>query len=133
MSDSGANPARLAPNLHVRGSPSWSPDGNWIIMSGSDEKGSGLFKIPAGGESPVRFRDGFAFNPVWSPDGRLILYSEPLAGGDLRIKAVTPDGTPVPLPDLRVGYKTGSYRLLPGKGPGHIGPRAAVGSRHGHR
>ncbi len=114
MTESGANPTRLAPSLHVRGSPSWSPDGNWIAVSGDDGEGSGLFKVAAARGNPVRLRAGLCFNPPWSPDGRFILYSEPLAGGDLRVKALAPDGTPMPLPDLRVGYRRGSYCFLPG-------------------
>ncbi len=114
MCESGASPTRLAPSLYVRGSPSWSPDGNWIVISGDDGKGSGLFKAPADGGPPVRLREGLCFHPIWSPDGRLILYSEPLGGADLRVKAVAPDGAPVALPDLRVGYTRGSYCFLPG-------------------
>jgi Tol biopolymer transport system component len=114
MSESGANPSLLARSLHVRGSPAWSPDGNWIAVSGDDGKGSGLFKAPAEDGPPVRLRSGLCFNPIWSPDGRFILYSEPLAGGELLVKALAPDGAPVPLPDLRVGYNRASYRFLPG-------------------
>jgi Tol biopolymer transport system component len=51
--------------------------------------------------------------PVWSPDGRFILYSEALQGPGYTVKAVTPDGAPVPIPALWVRRGGDRYRLLP--------------------
>ena len=49
----------------------------------------------------VRMAEGILSNPVWSPDGRFILYSEGQRGGAVsKLRAVTPDGKPFPLPDL---------------------------------
>ena len=57
-------------------------------------------------------------NPVWSLDGRLIAYSSARIGGSALVKAVTVDGTPFPLPELRVLSSVGNrYRFTPdGKG-----------------
>ncbi len=114
MTSEGTSPVLLAPSLHVRGSPSWSPDGKWLVVAGDDGKGSGLFRIAFGDEPPVRLVDGLCLNPVWSSDGRFILYSEPLAGALLRLKAITPDKAPFPLPEITVRYEFKPYRFLPG-------------------
>lgn len=115
MASSGANPVLLAPVLHVRGAPSWSPDGRWIVVSGDDGTGPGLFNVPADGGSPLRLLSGLYFHPLWSPDGRFIVYSEADdVGGTLQVKAMTPEKTPFPLPDLRVSYIWDAYRFLPG-------------------
>jgi serine/threonine protein kinase len=112
---SGANPVLLAPSLHVRGAPSWSPDGRWIVVSGDDGAGPGLFRVPAAGGAPERLLNGFHFHPRWSPDGRFIVYSEDVeSGGSLQVKAITPDKAPFPLPELRVSYVWDAYRFLPG-------------------
>ncbi|MBN8731742.1 MAG: PD40 domain-containing protein [Acidobacteria bacterium] len=81
-------PARLATIASVR----WSPDGEWLLASGTDGKGrAGLFR--------VRVRDGAIRVEVvaegaghggipgdWEPDGRVA------AGEDVRAMAVSPDG-----------------------------------------
>ena len=53
-----------------------------------------------------------ATNPVWSEDGSSILYMEPQLPF-ARVKAVTPDAQPIPLPEINV---TGPdrFRLIPG-------------------
>jgi hypothetical protein len=52
--------------------------------------------------------------PVWSPDGRLILYSEYRRGAVASLRAVTPDGRPVVLPEIPELGNTGNrYRFLP--------------------
>jgi dipeptidyl aminopeptidase/acylaminoacyl peptidase len=111
----GANPALLASSLEVRGAPSWSPDGQWVVVSGADATGSGLFKVPAHGGSPERLLDGLYFHPLWSPDGQFILYADDdRSGGTLRVRAITPEGSHFPLADLRVSYIWNPYRFVPG-------------------
>jgi hypothetical protein len=115
--DDGTGAAPLAESLDVRGSASWSPDGRWIAIGGTDTQGPGLFKIPTGGGAPVRLTDKASFNPTWSPDGRLIVYSGAVIGRYQPLRAVQPDGTSVPLPDIRVRVDGERYRFLPsGKG-----------------
>jgi Tol biopolymer transport system component len=100
LTSDGAELQPIAEGIVPQGSSCWSPDGRWIATGGSDATGSGLFKIPLEGGSPVRLVSGSALNPVWSPDGSLIVY----AGTNVRtfapLLAVRPDGTSVKLPDI---------------------------------
>jgi Tol biopolymer transport system component len=65
-----------------------------------------------GGE-PVQLVDSASSNPVWSPDGRFILYSGAPRARSVPLLAVTPGGTPFPLPALAVDRVGDSYRFLP--------------------
>jgi WD40-like Beta Propeller Repeat len=51
--DDGTGAVTLSESLDVRGAGSWSPDGRWIAIGGTDAKGPGLFKIRAEGGPPV--------------------------------------------------------------------------------
>jgi serine/threonine protein kinase/dipeptidyl aminopeptidase/acylaminoacyl peptidase len=108
----GARPVAAA--LDVRGAASWSPDGKWIAVGAMDGAGVRLFKVPVDGGTPVRLVDSVASNPVWSPDGTFILYSGTARARSVSLKAVTPDGRPMPLPALLVDRVGDSYRFLPG-------------------
>ena len=117
ISADGAQLHALTDMVDVRGSASWSPDGNWIVTDGYDANGEGLFKIPTDGGSPVRLVTGTAFNPVWSPEGNFIAYTGTLAGPDAPLHLARPDGTPVELPMIRIPVEGQRYRFLPdGKG-----------------
>jgi Tol biopolymer transport system component len=117
MSAAGTNARTLAPGLTIvgsggQGSADWSPDGTRIVVAGSDAHDEGLFTIPVDGGAPVRIVSGKATNPVWSPDGRLIVYSGPVVGGRVPLLGVTPEGTPVELPEVRAGL-SGGHRFVP--------------------
>jgi serine/threonine protein kinase len=115
--DDGTGVVPMSETLDVRGSGSWSADGRWIAIGGTDANGPGLFKIPAEGGAPVRLTEKESFNPVWSPDGNLIVYSGVVVGRYQPLRAVKPDGASVPLPDIRVRTEGERYRFLPnGKG-----------------
>jgi Tol biopolymer transport system component len=43
MASDGTDVRRIAGSLEVRGAPSWSPDGKWIIVAGSEDKANPLF------------------------------------------------------------------------------------------
>ena len=92
----------LTPAVDVRGSASWSPDGQSIATGGTDEEGDGLFKIPVDGGPPVRLVKGRALDPVWSPDGVLIVYAGANVGSRAPLLAVQPDGKPFSLPPIQV-------------------------------
>jgi WD40 repeat protein len=116
MSANGTNLRPLAQSLDVRGGISWSPDGKWIAVGADNGDGTHVFKVPVDGGEPVKLVDTLSYNPVWSPDGNLILYSEQQGGSRFVLKAIRPDKTPVPLPDVSVVYTIAtSYRFLLGQ------------------
>ena len=113
LSADGAELQPLTDAIDVRGTATWSPDGHWIAVGGSDSTGAGLFKIALDGGMPVRVVKGTAIDPVWSPDGTWIAY----AGANVSIWSpllgVRPDGTPVDLPPIRVRREGHRIRFLP--------------------
>jgi Tol biopolymer transport system component len=114
MDASGASIRELAPNLDVRGAASWSPDGKWVAVAANTEEGSRVYKIPVDGGHPVRLLDTTSYHPLWSPNGAFILYAEPLQGGTLSVKAISPDKAAIQLPGIEVLYTTSiPYRFAP--------------------
>jgi Tol biopolymer transport system component len=114
ISADGADRQSLAEGVDVRGTPSLSPDGKWIVTGGSDAaQGHGLFKIPVDGGPPVRIVSGAAFDPVVSPDQSIIVYTGTQTAF-APLLAVRLDGTPVTLPAIRIlSGGTGRARFLP--------------------
>ena len=123
----GAEPRLLTEAVDIRGAPSWSPDGLWIVSGGTDANGSGLFKIPVAGGDPIRL-GGTGFNPVWSPGGTLIVYGGVDISGSGPLQAVTPAGEPVELPPIRVSSGGERFRFLPG-GTGLIYMQGTFGAQ----
>jgi Tol biopolymer transport system component/tRNA A-37 threonylcarbamoyl transferase component Bud32 len=113
MNANGSNARALVESLDVRGAPTWSPDERWIAVAANQGQGTRILKVPVGGGPPVQLVNTTSYNPVWSPDGRFILYFESLQGGLTPIKAVTPDGAGLPLPDLRVNFDGSPFRFVP--------------------
>jgi dipeptidyl aminopeptidase/acylaminoacyl peptidase len=113
MSDDGSGLIPVADTLDVRGSASWSPDGNWIVTGGIDAKGPGVFKVPVGGGAPVRLVATAGFDPVWSPNGSVIVYTGDVVAASAPLLAVRPDGVSVELPGIRVRTGGQRHRFLP--------------------
>jgi Tol biopolymer transport system component/predicted Ser/Thr protein kinase len=116
IADDGTNVRELANSIEARGAPTWSPDGKWIAVAAVDRRDNPLFKVPVDGGAPVRLipgADSVISNPVWSPDGRFILYSEGRGSATVRLRAITPDGHPFPLPEVWVGNTGDRYRFMP--------------------
>ena len=118
MSSDGTNRKTLAPSIEIEGAAGqgpadWSPDGTRIVAGGRDAQGPALFVIPAddAGGAPSRLVQGAAINPIWSPDGNLIVYAGQSIVGQVTLKGVRPDGSPVGLPSVLM--RPGGYRFLP--------------------
>lgn len=80
MAADGTQLHRLSDDLDIRGTASWSPDGQWLVVAGNDRNGPGLFKVAASGGAPLRIATGPFLDPVWSPRGDLIVYGGTHAG-----------------------------------------------------
>ena len=116
MSADGTSVQTLAASIEVEGAAGqaaadWSPDGTRIVVGGRNENGSGLFLIPLDTGVPVRLLEGQWVNPVWSPDDDLIVYAGRSVIGQVELRGIRPDGTPVALPHVMV--RPGGYRFLP--------------------
>jgi serine/threonine protein kinase/Tol biopolymer transport system component len=112
MAADGTGSRRIAESLDARDTPSWSRDGRWIAVVASEGKEQPLFKVSLDGGAPVRLVGGINTNPVWSPDGKVIVYSEHGGRGWNRLKAITPERQPFPLPEIHVTMGGNRYRFL---------------------
>ena len=95
LSADGGDARQLAPAIDVTSAASWSPDAKWIVASGQDSKGPGLFRISVDGGEPQRLAEGVTSNPVLSPDGSVIAYTGPVSGPTGTLLAIRPDGSAV--------------------------------------
>ena len=130
MSADGTNVRLMTEAFQVRTPPSWSPDGNWIVVGGDEGNGSRIFKVRVDDGTSVRLVDNLSHYPVWSPDGSFILYEDATLGGPTRlVKAVTPDGRPFELPALSVLRGSERYHFLP-DGSGLVVLQGFVGAQN---
>jgi serine/threonine protein kinase/Tol biopolymer transport system component len=116
LNSDGTNIRRLASSLEIRGTASWSPDGQWVAVAASENGRARLFVVPVNGGAPARLVDSPSYNPLWSPDGKYILYSEPVQGSLMRVQAITPSKQMVQIPEVYVPYTASTpYRFVPGR------------------
>jgi Tol biopolymer transport system component len=113
MTADGTRLYPLASDVDVRGTASWSPDGKWIVVAGSDRNGQGVFKLPVDGGAQVRIATGPFLDPVWSPQGDLIVYCGAQVFTLAPLLAVHPDGTQANLPEIKVQREGERVRFLP--------------------
>jgi Tol biopolymer transport system component len=113
MTADGTRLRRLASDVDVRGTASWSPDGKWIVVAGNDRNGQGVFKLPVDGSTQVRIATGPFLDPVWSPQGDLIVYCGAQVFTLTPLLAVHPDGTQANLPEIKVQREGERVRFLP--------------------
>ncbi len=116
MSADGTNAREFAPTIEIdgaagQGAADWSPDGTRIVTGGHDKDGPALFVIPVDGGVPVRLLEGKWVNPIWSPKDDMIVFAGRSLIGQVELRAIRPDGTPVELPKVLV--RPGGYRFLP--------------------
>jgi len=81
------------------------------LAADREAKGPALFVIRVDTGVPVRRLDGEWFNPVWSPRGDLIVYAGRSVIGQVELRGMRPDGTPVEMPHVLT--RPGGYRFLP--------------------
>ncbi len=104
----------LTEKLDLRGSPSWSPDGQWIAVAADAGEGSRIFKVAVRSGEIVRLTDKLTFNGVWSPSGdRIVFYDGTVGGAIFPLGAVRPDGTALPMPEVRYRGDYEGYRFMP--------------------
>jgi hypothetical protein len=116
MNANGTNIRPLAPALNVRSAVSWSPDGKMVAAAATLEEGTRVFLIPVDGGGPTRLLNTASYNPVWSPDGQFLVYSEPVSGSNMVVKAITRTGSAVAMPSVVVPYTRATpYRFVPGR------------------
>jgi serine/threonine protein kinase len=116
MGSDGTAAQPLATLLDIdgaRGSPSWSPDGEWVATVARERGTFPLLKVPVDGGAPIRLVGGLTRHPVWSPDGRFIIYSEVQPRGPDKLRAVTPEGNPVLVPEISIRQRGVRYRFIP--------------------
>jgi serine/threonine protein kinase/Tol biopolymer transport system component len=113
LSADGGDLQSLAEPIDIDGSVCWSPDGQWIVAGGIDDRGPGLFKIPVDHSAPVRLIAASGRDPVWSPSADLIVYTGANVSVDAPLLAMRADGMKVELPAIRVRVEGKRYRFLP--------------------
>ena len=80
MDADGKNTRRLTNNRKRDSSPSWSPDGKWIVFA-ADRKGDDvnyeIYVMDADGNNQRRLTNNRLHDtaPSWSPDGKRIIFS----------------------------------------------------------
>jgi Tol biopolymer transport system component len=86
-----------------------------VAVSANDGDGTRVYKVPVDGGPPVRLVDSPSYHPVWSEDGQSIIYSAPVYGANVALKAIGPDKTPRPIADIAFMSITAvfPYRLVP--------------------
>src|SRR5262249_49348103 len=115
MDIDGGNPKQLISDDGNDGTPSFSPDGRWILFSSAHGDRLELFEVPIDGGESVRLSQGYlADDPNLSPDGKLLAASyREKAGAPLKLIILAPDGGQ-PQKILDVPETTiSSFRWLP--------------------
>jgi Tol biopolymer transport system component/predicted Ser/Thr protein kinase len=119
MTSDGANPQTLATEIETRSTPSWSPDGQQLAVAGYGPNGPGLFLISPSGGTPQHLYDKLCYFPMWWPDGHAILFAEYFQGPLMRLRAISPNGKFLSLPEIHMSVpglarSINPYRFLPG-------------------
>jgi Tol biopolymer transport system component/imidazolonepropionase-like amidohydrolase len=75
----GGTPVRVTTSTNVvEHSPSWSPDGRFVVFATwTDERGGDIYRVNADGSGLKKLTttSSFYYRPVYSPDGRRIVFA----------------------------------------------------------
>jgi len=100
MDDTGAHLKSVAESLALRGNPTWSPDGQSIVVAVVHDAEPRLTRIFVNGDPPLPMVSEYSTDPVWSPDGQFLVYSGADVGTTFPLRAAAADGRPYALPTV---------------------------------
>ncbi len=115
MNADGTGVRPLIEALEVRGGIAWSPVSDAIVVGVDQGNGPQLWHIPLADAAPRVVTTEYSIDPVWSPNGSFLVYSGSQMGPGFPVKAVSLDGTPMPMPPLSL-LRNDRFRFLPGDG-----------------
>ena len=115
MNPDGTDARVVTESLELQGAPAWAPDGQSITLAASDGGVPRLFRVSLDGRAPVPLVSEYSIEPAWAPDGHFLVYSGPDVGTTFRVRAVTADGRPYPLPNLTLTRGARRLCFLPGR------------------
>jgi dipeptidyl aminopeptidase/acylaminoacyl peptidase len=103
MNADGSGARNISDEFEVRGAPAWSPDGRWIAIGVNEGGQVHLYRFPVDSGRPMPLvTPSYATDPVWSPSGDFLVYTDADIGTRFNLQAVNDDGTPHPIPKLRL-------------------------------
>jgi len=102
LNSDGTDAHTLTTSLELRGAPAWAPDGQAVTVAALVDGVPNLFSIPTDGRPPLRLVHEHSSDPVWSPEGDILVFSGADVGTTFPLKAVTADGGPHPIGELRL-------------------------------
>ena len=90
----GGAPRPIGPRMGRSRSPSWSPDGRWVVFESDEASFRDLYRIGADGRAPVRLTDDRLgnFEPAVSPDGGWIAFASS-RDGNAELYVMRADGS----------------------------------------
>ena len=90
----GGAPRPIGPRTARSRSPSWSPDGTWLVLESDEASFRDLYRIGADGKNPRRLTNNPEgnFDPVVSPDGSAIAFASS-RDGDAELYVMKADGS----------------------------------------
>jgi Tol biopolymer transport system component len=111
----GTEARRMGTSLEIQGAPAWTPDGRAVTVAAVTDGVPRLVNLPLDGGSPVALAREYSVDPTWSPDGEIVVFSGPDIGTTLEVKAAKPDGSPYPLPPLKLTRGARHLSFVPGQ------------------
>lgn len=101
--------------LELRGVPAWAPGGQSLTVAAVIDGIPRLFDVPLDGREPAPFVREHATDPAWSPGGDVVVYSGADVGTAFPVQAARGDGTPFPIPALKITRGGRHLAFAPGR------------------